>query len=105
MNRYKIILTAEQSNKFVNLILNNYSIVESIEYLIFSDEEIFNDHFNVTGFWYSSIFSKNSANPSCDLAEYGTKYFYKNENNKVFNKIHDFMKPLIRDTKIEELGL
>jgi len=98
MNRYKIILTTEQSNELVNLILNRYSIVESIEYLIFSDEEILNDAFKVIGFWYSG-------NTSSDTAEYGAKYFYKNENNKVFNKIYDFMKPLLREQKIEELGL
>jgi hypothetical protein len=98
MNRYKIILTAKQSDEFINLVLNRYSIVESIEYLTFSDEEILNDYFKVIGFWYSG-------NTSSDIAEYGTKYYYKNEDNKVFNKLYDFMKPLIRESKIEELGL
>lgn len=98
MNRYRIILTAEQSSELVNLVLNRYSIVESIEYLTFSDEEVLNDHFKVIGFWYTN-------NPSNDTAEYGTKYYYRDKDSKVFNKLYDFMKPLIRDFKIEELGL
>ena len=93
MNRYRIILTVEQSDELVNLVLNKYSIVESIEYLTFSDEEILNDHFKVIGFWYTN-------NPS-----YGTKYYYRDKDSKVFNKLYEFLKPLIRDFKIEELGL
>jgi hypothetical protein len=107
MNRYKIILTAKQSSELINLILNRYSIVESlilnrysivesIEYLTSSEKET--DYFKVIGFWYSS-------NPSWDLAEYGTKYYYRDKDSKIFNKIYDFMKPLLRDFKIEELGL
>jgi hypothetical protein len=91
-NTYRINLTAEQSDKLINLILNKYSVVESIEYLTNFD------CFKVIGFWYSG-------NPSYDPAEYGSKYFYRDKDSKVFNFLYEFMKPGIRNCRIEELGL
>jgi hypothetical protein len=87
-NKYKINLTPLQSQELIKLILNNdskkYSLVVSIEYLTNSD------CFRVIGFWHSF---------------YREYTYYRDKDSKVFNILYEFMKPGIRNCRIEELGL
>jgi hypothetical protein len=102
---FKIQLTEDQSEKVVAIMREKsqyrHILIESVEFT--TDQT---RYFGRTDFWFktqSDCFRVKGIEEFLQMSQYGTTYIYPND--QIYSKLQLWFQPLLREYRLEEIGL